>query len=175
MKRSIRRVLSIALGLTLGWLAAGYLPGSPGVSSPSLAQDAGHAPGHDHAKAGSGDSVPGVASDVSVVETGSNAATQAASDATPAAAPGEAVHEHDDDEHTGPAPAIRNLPRTGMSQGRLAAETLRPVAASDLNWYGKLLLGIAGLFVLALVVGWLALVFRSTPTNDQVDPHKPHA
>lgn len=170
MKRSVRRALAIGLGLVMGWCAAGFLPGSTSVSSPTLAQEQAAGDGHDHASSAA--NTPSTAPVAAAAPGADGDKAGAMSPGSPAPDAGEAkaaatqpAAGHDAGHGEPGQAGTRAEAGHAKSPSQLAAESLRP-GASDMGWYGKVVLAIIGLFVLALVVGSLAVKFRSTPPAD---------
>lgn len=165
MHRTTRRILALALGLTLGWCAAGFLPQSMGPASTTLAEDmTSAAPGDAAAAPGSKASSTNAAK--GVVADGHDHAAAAATGGHDAAAPGpRAFHEGDRD-------AV-HAQGAHESQGLQAANMLEP-QGTDLNWYGRVILAIVGLFIAALALGSLALAFQGEPPPDPADDAHGH-
>ena len=153
MKRIVRRSLAIAVGLALGWLAAGVamntgvsatmasdeVPASEAKSEPASTE----APAAPHVDAPVGDK------------------PHAASVEHPAGAPAHPGEGHGGG-HEGHDPAVA------------AMQGLRP-SPDQISWYPNVLLAIAGLFLAAATIGMISLKIRGPLPPDPADTHDDHA
>jgi len=169
MKRMLRRTAMVALGLLLGWYAAGFLPGSLSsgdhltVSNEARAEETtpapapGSASGEDASKTEAEDTAKAKGTPVAETHEGHNHA------------PGDTHHDHPPKSKAAAADNHHGEGGHG-DKGTQVAALVSP-QHETIGWFRDVLVIVVALFVGAIVLGIPSAWFRGPLPPDPADSH----